>query len=317
MAKYINPYTDFGFKKLFGEDANKDLLIDFLNSILPLKNPVVNLTFRNKEYLPDNFFGRRAILDIVCTDTVGSIFLVEMQRARQLYFADRALFYTSFPIIQQAKTSDWDFKLNPVFFLGVLDFVYDDNNPSRDLKHVVKLKDENNNVFSDKLTMVFLQMPLFTKTESELVTSQDKWLYFLKNLVSFEDIPSILCEPVFEKAFKLAEYHNMSLLEQNFYQTELKSARDRKNEIFTSRYEGKEEGFAEGLIEGEIKGKAEGLTEGEIKGRAEGLAEGKAEGLMEGEIKGKAEGLTEGEANGKRSSILKFLNSRFKSVPKK
>jgi flagellar biosynthesis/type III secretory pathway protein FliH len=105
----------------------------------------------------------------------------------------------------------------------------------------------------------------------------------LKNLVSFEDIPSILCEPVFEKAFKLAEYHNMTLLEQNFYQTELKSARDRKNEIFTSRYEGKEEGFAEGL--------------------------------MEGEIKGKAEGLTEGEAKGKRSSIFTILELRFKGVP--
>jgi predicted transposase/invertase (TIGR01784 family) len=260
MPRYINPYTDFGFKKLFGEEANKDLLIDFLNAVLPPENRVADLTFRNSEQLPDNIVDRKAIFDIACTGEHGESFTVEMQKAKQLWFKDRALFYAAFPIQRQAQKGDWNFKLNPVFLVAVLDFEYDEHEERRKLYRIVTLKDQDGDPFSETLKMIFLQMPLFGLTEPDLKTQKDKWLFFLKNLENFDDIPSILREPVFEKAFDTAEYLKYSPALQEAYQKDLMIYRDNRNVLETARIEGKAEGLAEG--------KAEGLAEGEIKGEA-------------------------------------------------
>ncbi|GHT23078.1 hypothetical protein FACS189419_06520 [Planctomycetales bacterium] len=257
MSRYINPYTDFGFKKLFGEEANKDLLIDFLNAVLPPENRVADLTFRNSEQLPDNIVDRKAIFDIACTGDHGESFTVEMQKAKELWFKDRALFYASFPIQRQAQKGDWNFKLNPVFLVAVLDFEYDEHEERRKLYRLVTLKDQDGDEFSETLKMIFLQMPLFQLQESALATQKDKWLFFLKNLESFDDIPSILREPVFEKAFSAAEYYKYSPKVQEAYQRDLMIYRDNRNVLETARIEG--------------------IAEGEAKGKAEGLAEGKAE----------------------------------------
>jgi len=248
MSRYINPYTDFGFKKLFGEEANKDLLIDFLNAVLPPENKIAHLEFRNSEQLPDNIVDRKAVFDIACTGEDGQMFTVEMQKAKQLYFKDRALFYSAFPIQRQAQRGDWNFKLNPVFLVAVLDFEYDEKEERRKIYWLVSLKDQDGDEFTDRLKMVFLQMPLFTKTESELETQKDKWLFFLKNLEDFEDIPSVLRMPVFEKAFETAEYVKYSPAMQEAYQNNLKVYRDNRNVVETAQIEGEAKGRAEGEI---------------------------------------------------------------------
>ncbi|MDR0521994.1 MAG: Rpn family recombination-promoting nuclease/putative transposase, partial [Planctomycetaceae bacterium] len=291
VARYINPYTDFGFKKLFGEEANKDLLIDFLNAVLPLESKIVSLTFRNPEQLPDNNVDRKAIFDIACTGEHNEQFTVEMQKARQKYFKDRALFYLSFPIQRQAQKGDWDFNLNPVYLVAVLNFTYDENEEKQKIYRLVSLKDQDGEEFLDKLKMVFLQMPLFRLTEPELKTRKDKWMYFLKNLEDFDEIPSILREPVFEKAFSEAEYYRLSPLLQEQYQRDLMAYRDNVNVVETARKEG------------EAKGKAEGLAEG----KAAGLAEGKAEGLAEGEAKKAAEVARNMKAKGLPPALIAEL----------
>jgi predicted transposase/invertase (TIGR01784 family) len=249
VARYINPYTDFGFKKLFGEEANKDLLIDFLNAVLPLKSKIVSLTFRNPEQLPDNNVDRKAIFDIACTGEHNEQFTVEMQKARQKYFKDRALFYLSFPIQRQAQKGDWDFNLNPVYLVAVLNFTYDENEEKQKIYRLVSLKDQDGEEFLDKLKMVFLQMPLFRLTEPELKTRKDKWMYFLKNLEDFDEIPSILREPVFEKAFSEAEYYRLSPLLQEQYQRDLMAYRDNVNVVETARKEGEAKGRLAGRDE--------------------------------------------------------------------
>jgi predicted transposase/invertase (TIGR01784 family) len=228
-ARYINPYTDFGFKKLFGEEANKDILIDFLNAVLLPENKVADLTFRPTERLPNNTIDRKAIFDIACTGPKGESFTVEMQKAKQLWFKDRALFYSAFPIQRQAQRGDWHFKLNPVILVAVLDFEYDEEEERRKLYRLVSLKDQDGDPFSETLNMVFLQMPLFTMPESELATSKDKWLYFLKNLENFDTIPLILREPIFEKAFATAEYVNYSPAIQEAYRESQKAYWDNTN----------------------------------------------------------------------------------------
>jgi predicted transposase/invertase (TIGR01784 family) len=263
--RYINPYTDFGFRKLFGEEANKNLLIDFLNAVLPDKYQVSDLEFRPAEQLPDNIVDRKAIFDIACVGPQGESFTVEMQKAKQRWFRDRALFYTSFPIQKQAQRGNWDFNLNPVFLVAVLDFEYDEQQERRELQRVVMLKGQNGEVFLDKLQMIFLQMPLFHKTESELHTKKDKWLYFLKNLESFDEIPAILREPVFEQAFATAEWLRYSPGMQDAYRESQKVYWDNNN-TFNYAVEMANE-------RGEARGRAQGLAEGRAEGKAEGIAQ--------------------------------------------
>jgi len=241
MSKYINPYTDFGFKKLFGEGANTDLLIDFLNSVLPEKHRVKRLTFRNTEGLPQTSAERRAIFDIFCESETGEKFIVEMQKAKEHYFQDRSLFYSTFPIREQAQVGDWNFQLKAVYLIGILDFRYDEKEEKQKFLRDVSLKDQDGDLFYDKLHYIFFQMPLFTKTESELQTRRDKWLYFLKNLESFDHIPGILNEPIFERAFETAELAKMSPDEQFQYEQQLMIYRDNFAVMDTARMEGRAE----------------------------------------------------------------------------
>ena len=222
MSKYINPYTDFGFKKLFGEEANKDLLIDFLNQLLPDYHQIAKLTFRNNENLSEFAFERSAIFDIHCEAQNGERFIVEMQKAKINFFKDRSLFYTTFPIREQAKRGDeWDFRLTPIYMIAILDFLYDEEAEKQKFLRSVALRDEDGELFYDKLHFKFIQMPLFNKTENELVTHFDKWIYFLKNLASSDSIPNILREPIFEKAFHKAEIAAMTSDEYDNYQKSL------------------------------------------------------------------------------------------------
>ena len=220
-AKYLNPYTDFGFKKLFGEDSSKDLLMDFLNQLLPSYHQVVDLTFKNPEKIASTAKERRAIFDIYCQNSKGERFIVEMQKAKVNFFKDRSLFYSTFPIKEQAKKGGWDFKLLPVYFIAILDFQYDEKEEEAKFRRDVCLKDQDGDVFYDKLHFKFLQMPSFKKQEHELETHFDKWIYFLKNLENFDHIPSILNEPIFQKGFEIAEVAHLKPKQFDDYQKSL------------------------------------------------------------------------------------------------
>jgi predicted transposase/invertase (TIGR01784 family) len=261
-AKYFNPYTDFGFKKLFGEEGSKDLLIDFLNQVLPLQHQIAELTFKNTETLPDTKIERKAFFDIYCESRTGEKFIVEMQKAKAEHFKDRALFYTSFPIREQAPKGDWDFQLLPIYFIAILDFEYDKDDKHVRMRKFMReacIKDQDGNVFYDKLWFKFLQMPMFRKRADELETHFDKWIYFLKHLESFDHIPAILNEPIFNKGFEIAELSNLTSAQHEQYQKSLTQYMEVKNVTDTAFKEGRIEGKAEGLAEGEAKG--------EIKGR--------------------------------------------------
>jgi predicted transposase/invertase (TIGR01784 family) len=256
--KYINPFTDFGFKKLFGTEPNKDLLIDFLNEVvLPDQRRIVDLSYKKNDQLGSTEFDRKAIFDLYCIGSKNERFIVEMQKAKQNYFKDRTVFYATFPIQEQAQKGDWDFSLSEVFTVGILDFVFSDDDQTewsedKEVRHVVNLKDQKCRVFYDKLTFIYLEMPNFTKTEDELETSYDKWLYVLKNLATLTNRPSKLQEKIFQRLFETAEIAKFSPEEKEQYEESLKSYRDLKNVIDTSFDEGKTEGKIEEKIEGII-----------------------------------------------------------------
>ena len=248
-ARYINPYTDFGFKKIFGEEASKPQLIDFLNSLLPEKNKIINLTFKNNEQLGNNELDRKAIYDIYCENENGEKFIVELQKAKQNYFKERTIYYSTFPIREQAERGEClpagqagNFNLTAVYCIGILDFTFDDydTEPEKsEYLHTINLKNQHGNVFYDKLTYVYLEMPNFDKRESQLETRLDKWLYFIKHLEDFQKIPNIFSDEVFEKAFEKAELSKLGQSELNKYENSLKVYRDYKNTIDTAFDEGK------------------------------------------------------------------------------
>jgi len=248
-AKYINPFTNFGFKKIFGEEASKPLLLDFLNSLLPLSAHIRNLAFKNTEQLGISNNERKAVYDIYCENEQGEKFIVELQKAKQNYFKERTIYYSTFPIREQAEKGDWNYNLNAVFCIGILDFTFDDyeSEPERnEVMHVIKLKNQNGKTFYDKLTYIYLEMPNFNKKEVELTSRLDKWLYFIKHLEDFQAIPEIFKgEVIFEKAFEKAELAKMGPSDLDNYESSLKHYRDMKNVIDTARDEGKLEGKVE------------------------------------------------------------------------
>jgi predicted transposase/invertase (TIGR01784 family) len=260
-ARYISPFTDFGFKKLFGEEASKDLLIDFLNQFLPEHHRIQTLAFRNSEQMGATDYDRKAIFDIYCENQNGEKFIVELQKAKQNFFKDRTVYYSTFPIKEQAEKGDWVFELKAVYCIGILDFVFDESEEKGEYLHTVKLKDQNNKVFYDKLTFIYIEMPNFNKNENELFDKKDKWLYFLKNLEDFDHIPAILGEKIFDSAFQKAELAKLDTNEMFKYEQSLKIYRDLNNVIDYARFEGKEEGRAEGKEEGRAEGKEEGIQQ--------------------------------------------------------
>jgi predicted transposase/invertase (TIGR01784 family) len=308
MSRYINPYTDFGFKKLFGQEAHPDLLIDFLNTFLPEKHQIKTLEFQDKEQLGPTPADRRAVFDVYCENDKGEKFIVEMQKAEEAYFKDRSLYYVAHPIRAQGQKGKWDFNLKTVYFIGILDFVYDKDDPNPLLIREVALKDQHGKVFYDKLKMTYIQMPVFTKTEEELKTRQEKWLYFLKNLPSLKHIPAILKkEKVFQKAFQLAELAAMPETERRQYERNLYHYWTYLGTIeFASR---------EGEAKGRAKGKAEGRAEGRAKGRAEGKAEGKAEGRAEGKAEGETQKAIEIARNLKQEGLPPALIAKTTGLP--
>lgn len=263
-AKYVNPFTDFGFKKIFGEEASKPQLIDFLNSLL-LENQIIDLEFIDKEKNGIIENDRKAVYDIYCETQTGEKIIVELQKAKQNFFKDRTVYYASFPIQEQAEKGDWNYQLKAVYCVGILDFKFDEDKESKgEVIHTVQLKDQKNEVFYKKLKFVYLEMPHFHKTENELETRLDKWLYFIKNLENLENIPGIFKDEIFEKAFEKAKLSNYTHEERIEYENNLKIYRDYKNTMDTAFDEGKMEGEQIGLEKEKKKGIIKALQRGKL-----------------------------------------------------
>ena len=246
--KYINLFTDFGFKKAFGEEASKLHLISFLNTLLPEHHQIQELHFTSSEHQGATALDRKAIFDLNCISESGEFFIVELQKAKQNYFKDRSVFYATFPVQQQAQRGNWNFKLSAVYTIGILDFIFEDEEADtrNDVIHHVQLKNQHNQV----LTFIYLTLPNFTKTQDQLETLQDKWFFLFRHLHELDEIPPRLREKVFLSLFEKASIARFQPEERQAYESSLKYYRDLKNVIDTARDEGREEGREEGLEQG-------------------------------------------------------------------
>ena len=244
VEKYINPFTDFGFKKIFGQEYNKDLLLDFLNTILLRGNdPIKEIKYKPTEQYTFTLEDRKSVFDIFCESESGERFIVEMQKNKQTHFLDRTVYYSTLPIIDQAqKGVEWDYKLSAVYVVAVMDFNLNIDGIHDGCLHHVKLVElESNKVFHDKLTFVYIEMPKFIKKLEELENNIDKWLFVLKNISNLQELPDKLRNRIFEKLFKVAEIAKYTHEEWMAYQMSLKDYRDNRAAIKTAIEEGRKE----------------------------------------------------------------------------
>jgi len=272
--KYIDPFTDFGFKWLFGTEENKRFLISFLNDLLDLEHQIVTIEYRNLEKLGLSISDRKAIFDIFCTDEKDNNFIVELQRSKQRYFKDRSVYYTSFPIQEQSKKGDWDYELNKVYFIGILEFnmsekeiVVEEKNEDKKKKSKKKEDKEEyltkvqlydtkrGELFYDKLTYYYLEMPKFQKSETELSNHLEHWLYMLNNMAKLEKVPKVFKDDdLINDAFDIARFLELSKDKQFAYQHDLKTRLDYKNvmdyAVETALEQGRDEGIEQGIEEG-------------------------------------------------------------------
>lgn len=234
--RYISLLTDFGFTRIFGTKPNKDLLINFLNSLFDGFQVIKDVKYLNSEHVGDVFVERKPIFDVYCENEHGEKFIVEMQNAY-------------FPIREQApKGAEWNFKLEHVYTVALLNFDLEEEAfDKNDINHDVGLLDKKTfKVFNDKLSFKYVEIAKFNKTEEELDTLYDKWLYVLKNLSRLDKRPAALKEKVFTKLFEEAEIAKFTPTELKEYEDSLKAYRDVKNSIDTALEKGREEGMAEG-----------------------------------------------------------------------
>ena len=262
--KYIDPLTDFGFKKLFGSEPNKALLIDFLNQILPDRQ-IQDLSYASGERQGITELDRKAIFDLYCIGEQGERFIVEMQKAKQNFFKDRSVFYASFPIQEQGKRNLWIYKLEPVYSVGILDFVFDDHKEEKELLHVVELKNQRSEVFYDKLKFIYIELPKFEKKEAELESHFDKWLYVFTHLSRLQERPQPLQDRIFTRLFEAAEIAKFTQKEREAYEKSLKYYRDLKNVVDTAEEQGVQKGIELGIVQTAKKMKQEGFTITQIK----------------------------------------------------
>ena len=280
--RYVNFYTDFAFKKFFGTEANKDILISFLNSLFDGQEDVEDLEYLNVEQLGGSAVERKAVFDVYCRNKRGDRFLIEMQKADQNFFKDRSIYYSTFPIQEQAVKGDWNFRLDKVYTIGILNFTFDDSDPEY-FHHEVKLMDtRTKEVFYDKLTYIYIEMPKFQKTEDELTTLFDRWLFAMKHLSTLDERPQALQDAIFARLFEQAEIAKFSTTEQRSYCESQKDLWD----LFSVKETAENKGFNKGMAKGIAKGRAEGRAEGEAIGVEKGRKEGEAIGVEKGRAEG-------------------------------
>ena len=255
MGKFINPFTDWGFKHIFGRDISKDLLIDFLNGLFAGKMRITNLNFCNTEQIPETNDDRNIVFDLFCTTDNDEKFIVEMQNRSQTYFIDRAIFYTSRAISNQGPVGEWDYHLTPVITVCFMNFVAfgKEKGGSRGRKKeydapfrvdMILADEKTGKRLSDKMHFSFLQLPVFQKEEDECENDFERWIYILNNMETFQRMPFLAQNAVFRKLAEISDISTLSKEEHKKYDESIKRYRDTMAVINSAVKEGEARGEA-------------------------------------------------------------------------
>ena len=266
MSKYINPFTDWGFKRLFGQELSKELLISFLNDLLEDELYVSDVTFRDKEQLAPTKDQRGIIYDVYCETDHGERFIVEMQNRWQPNFIDRSICYACRSVLEQVEKGKREkedaYKFLPVYTICFMNYLPKPDEVRKFRTDIILADKSSGKQVSNKLRFIYLALPLFTKSVEACDSDFDKWIYVLKHMEALTRMPWTAQKKVFEELEKYANSHHLTKKEWEAYENSLWIARDNLACMAAAEREAKEKGHAEGRAEGIAKGRAEGRAEG-------------------------------------------------------
>ena len=275
MGRFINPFTDMGFKRIFGQEVSKNLLIDFLNDLLEGEKRIVNITFLDKEQPGITVDDRSCIYDIYCENENGEKFIVEMQNRGHQNFKERAIYYLSKSISNQGeKGGKWLFDLKAVYGVFFMNFHFEGQKHKRLRTDVTLWETQTGKPFSDKMRFIFLDLPAFTKDEESCETDFERWIYILKNMEILQRMPFKARKSVLEELERLSELAAFSKEDRERYDESVKIYRDN---LATEQW---------ALEMGEKKGRQIGLEEGIQIGQKRGIQIGQKRGIQIGREEG-------------------------------
>ena len=266
--KFADLLDDEVFKLVFGRDSTKDVMVEFLNQVIPDRK-IIDLEFIDKEMHPVERDAKGVVYDMCCKTDTGARIIVEVQRRKQPFYPERALYYSTFQIQRQVEAGADNYNFLPVYVINILNFKMNDAIP--DVKTVYRLYEEHTHtLLTDRVTFIFIELPKFNKTIDELDGNILEGMYFcFKNMGTLKERPEVLAHQVFKKIFEVTEIYNMAEVTRNKVLHKMTTERDLRNQIAYARQEAIEEGLAEGRAEG----RAKGLAEGRAEGRAEASLE--------------------------------------------
>ena len=293
LAPFVDLRSDAGFKAVLADRKNKNILIGVLNEILPPEAMVEDIVeYSDREQCRDVIYGKKTVLDLVCVDKDGRTFIVEMQASPEDSFFERCVYYASGLYHQELSEGDGYEELRPVYVVSFLNYRLCHSDGSlwdtdRFISYWQYIEKRTGEVANQTISVIFVEMALFTKRPEECVTESDRLFYIFKNVGGFERIPAWIEESggVSRRLAEACEVAAFSKEKKQQYESEDMNERDIRAQRAYAEREGRKEGFE--------KGHAEGLAKGQIEGRAEGRAEGLAEGRTEGRTEGVAEGKAE------------------------
>ena len=272
MGKFINPFTDVGFKRIFGQEMSKPVLLAFLNSLLVGERTIVDLKYLDKEQLALDEGNRSLIYDIYCETDTGEHIIVEMQNKSQPYFKNRSVYYISRSIVEQGERgSEWGYDIKAVYLIAFLNFRLD--GLTETFRTDVALMDmERHTPFSDKVRMVFLQLPYFTKKLDNCQNTFERIVYVLKHMDILQRMPFLAQDAVFQRLSEIAEMASLNSDERQQYDESLRHYRDTIAVMHGQYLEGEAKGHAEGMAEGIEKGEKKKSIEAAHKMKAKGFS---------------------------------------------
>ena len=268
--KYADLLDDEVFKLVFGRESTKDVMIEFLNQVITDRK-IVDLEFIDKEMHPIERDAKGTVYDMFCKTDDGSRIIVEVQRRKQPFYPERALYYSTFQIQRQVESGAEYYDFLPVYVVSILNFRMDNTSENTNVKSVYRIYEETTHrLLTNRITFIFLELEKFQKTLEELDGDILEGMYFcFKNMTNLDERPDILKHSVFGKIFEVSELLNMDNVTRSKVLDKMTTERDLRNQM---RYF-KETTLAEGMAQGIAEGMAQGMAQGKVEGRAEGRAE--------------------------------------------
>lgn len=278
-SRYADLLIDDVFKLAFGQESTKDVMIEFLNRVIPDRK-IVEVDFMDKEMRSVNRREKNSVYDMNCETDDGTRIIVELQRRKQLDYAERAIYYSTFQIRNQVEAGTFGYNFCPVYVINILDFDLDVNEGNPNVLTTYRLcETTTHEQLTDKYTLIFIELRKFKKSEEELSTDILEGIYFcLKNMSVLNERPKQLEHEIFKKIFDVAELANMDEVKRSEILRKMTTERDLSNQMAYAIKVGREEGLEKGMAEGLEKGIKKGIEQGIEKGREKGMAEGIKEG---------------------------------------